>query len=84
MDRTLDGAMFQGNQTIGGAAGAGIHHPKAVLQLLTDRYMGVAEEENVGSRVSGIRDCKLVSLLNVPEVAVTEQDGNPVACDSLF
>ena len=51
-------------------AGSGVHYPKTVLQLLTVWDMGVTEEKNVGSTVSGIGDGSVIVSLYVPEMTV--------------
>ena len=50
--------------------GSGVHHPKTVLQLLTVWDMGMTEEKDIGSAVSGISDGSVIVPLYVPEMTV--------------
>lgn len=72
MNGTGDGVLFQQNEAVAFAAGAGVHHPQP-LHLLAVGHMGVTKEENVCVSLFGLTDGGTVALLHPPQVAVGEQ-----------
>ena len=74
---------LQEDGPIAGAAGPGVHHPQAVLQLLAVGPVGVAEEENVHAGLPGLRNGQVIAPLHPPQVAVGQQDVLPLEGDPL-
>ena len=78
---TVDVAAVQLNHAIGGPGGAGVEHPQAVLQLLAQGAVGVAEEENVRLAGPGVGHGGVIAALYPLQVPVGEENAHPVQSD---